>query len=70
MTLKEKIKEIKKRRSGLRLTSKIIQSRTRSIRATWTREMAHEISSYHGIDTTQEFEQFLLRELNSQGPSN
>lgn len=70
MTLKDKIREIKKRRSGLRLSSKTIQSRTRSIRATWTRELAFDIDSYHGIDTTQEFEQFLLRELNSQGPSN
>lgn len=70
MMLKDKIKRIKQKRSGLRLSSKTIQSKTKSIRATWTREMAHEISSYHGIDTTQEFEQFLLRELNSQGPSN
>ena len=42
MTIKEKIKEIKKRRSGLRLSSKTIQSRTRSIRTTWTREMAYD----------------------------
>jgi hypothetical protein len=70
MTIKEKIKEIKKRRSGLRLSSKTIQSKTRSIRATWTREMAFEIDSYHGIDMTQGLEEFLLRELNSQGPSN
>ena len=70
MTLKDKIKEIKKRRSGLRLSSKTIQSRTRSIRATWTRELAFDIDSYHGIDTIQELEQMLLRELNSQGPTN
>lgn len=69
-TLKDKIKEIKKRRSGLRLISKTVQSETRSVRTTWTREMAFEIDSYHGIDTTQELEQMLLRELNSQGPSN
>ena len=69
-TLKDKIKDIKKRRSGLRLSSKTIQTGTISIRAVWTREMAYEISSYSGIDTTQELEQMLLRELNSQGPSN
>ena len=32
--------------------------------------MAFEIDSYHGIDMTQGLEEFLLRELNSQDPSN
>ena len=63
MTLKDKIKEIKKRRSGLRLSSKTIQSRRRSIRATWTREMAFEINSYHGIDSIRYSEEVLMKEF-------
>jgi len=63
MTLKDKIKEIKKRRSGLRLSSKTIQSRTRSIRATWTRELAFDIDSYHGIDSNNELEEVLMKEF-------
>ena len=66
MTLQDKIKKIKKSRGGLRLSSKTIQAQSRSIRSVWTREMAYELNSYHGIDTIQEIEEMLIRELNSQ----
>jgi hypothetical protein len=69
MTIKDKIKRIKERRGGLRLTSKTIQSDTSCItRAVWTREMSFELNSFHGIDEIVEMEQILINELNN--PSN
>jgi len=70
MQLKDKIKRIKSKRGGFRFTSRTIQSETRSIRCSWTREMVYDIESFHGIDAIQELEQILIRELNSQGPTN
>ena len=68
MTIKDKIKRIKEHRGGLRLISKTIQSKTRSIRAVWTREMSFELNSFHDIDEIVEIEQILISELNN--PSN
>jgi hypothetical protein len=60
--LKEKIKRIKNRRNNP-IRSRVVQAKTRSIRTTWTREMAFEINSHHGIDLNQELEQTLLEEF-------
>ena len=62
MTLKDKIKRIKSSRNSP-IRSRIIQAKTRSLRTVWTREMAYEIESYHGIDLNQRLEESLLREL-------
>jgi hypothetical protein len=61
MTIKDKIKRIKERRGGLRLTSKTITD-------DWTREMSFELNSFHGIDEIVEMEQILINKLNN--PSN
>ena len=67
--LKDKIKRIKSKRVGMRVTSKTIQVETLQIRCNWTREMIVDIESIQGIDWS-EIDQMLIRELNSQGPTN
>jgi hypothetical protein len=62
MTLKDKIKRIKGRRNSP-IRSRVVQAKTRSIRTTWTREMAFEINSHHGIDSIQELEEILVKEF-------
>jgi hypothetical protein len=58
--LKDKIRRIKSRRNS---RSRVVQSKTRSIRTKWTREMAFEINSYHGIDLNQELEEILKNSI-------
>jgi hypothetical protein len=60
--LKDKIRRIKSRRNSP-IRSRVVQSKTRSIRTKWTREMAFEINSYHGIDLNQELEEILKNSI-------
>lgn len=39
-----------------------VKAETRAIRATWTREMAYDISQFSGIDNSS-FESYLTKEL-------
>lgn len=56
--LKDKIKRIKDSRRNSPIRSRIVQSKTRSIRTKWTREMSYEIYSQHGIDSEKELEKY------------
>ena len=44
-------------------TSRIVTSRMATLKSSWTREMAFDLSSYHGIDLTSGLEEFLKEEL-------
>ena len=46
----------------LKMTSVEVKTETRPLRAKWTREMATDLSYYHGLDTSK-MEDFLLKEL-------
>jgi len=45
------------------MKSKSICVGTRSIKATWTREMSQDLQSYHGLDVEKELEKVLQEEL-------
>lgn len=62
MTLKDKIQRIKSRRNSP-IRSRVVQTKTRSIRTSWTREMSYEINSYHGIDLSNDLEEIWLKEF-------
>lgn len=62
MTLKDKIQRIKSRRNSP-IRSRVVQTKTRSIRTSWTREMSYEINSLHGIDFSRDLEEIWLKEF-------
>jgi len=45
------------------LTSRVVRSKIVPLRSSWTREMAFDINSYHGLDLTSEIEEYLKEEL-------
>lgn len=49
----------------INMTSVDVKAETRSVRATWTREMAKDIESYHSFDMSS-FEQYIAKELRKQ----
>ena len=47
-----------------------VKAETRAIRATWTRELAADLDSYHNIDIEQEFSHLLKEEIQKERASN
>ena len=43
-----------------------VKAETRAIRATWTRELAADLDSYHNIDIEDELSQILKKELSKE----
>ncbi len=50
---------------NLSMTSVEVKAETRAIRATWTREMAKDIETYHSFDMSS-FEQYIAKELRKE----
>lgn len=48
------------------ITTVTVQGDTRTIRATWTPEMAQDIEAFHGIDVEQELTNMLAREISQE----
>ena len=46
----------------LKTNSVEVKAETRALRATWTREMAADLSSYHGFDDLSGIEAALMKE--------
>lgn len=46
-----------------KFTSVTVKSEVRSLRATWTTELADDIDAFHGIDIVEEMEGLLTQEL-------
>mgnify|MGYP000247297143 FL=1 len=47
-----------------------VKAETRAIRATWTRELAADLDSYHNIDIEQELSYLLKEEIQKERASN
>jgi len=47
-----------------------VKAKTRAIRATWTRELAADLDSYHNIDIEQELSYLLKEEIQKERASN
>ena len=47
-----------------------VKAETRAIRATWSREMAADLDSYHNIDIEQELAHLLKEEIQKERASN
>lgn len=47
-----------------------VESKTRKVRAVYTREMADELACHTGIDVVQEMERMLIEELRRQENEN
>jgi hypothetical protein len=47
-----------------------VKSKTRAIKATWTRDMVKDLSSYHNLDVEKELAILLKEELRKQRVSN
>lgn len=54
----------------LNMRSVQVKSETRAIRATWTREMAADLDSYHNIDIEQELAHLLKEGIQKTRASN
>mgnify|MGYP007023487118 CR=1 FL=1 len=67
--IKDIISKIRTKRINQKLYSKTVISGTRSLRTTWTRQMATDLISYHGIDINDEMEKILMNELNRKDES-
>lgn len=62
--MKEVIRKIRKlRKNRIQFSQKQVRSDSRPIRAKFTREMAEELKSFHGIDVSQLLEDSLVEEL-------
>ena len=48
------------------MVSKKVEVGTRKINATWTREMAKDLSTFHGMDDIQDLEDKLVDELKKE----
>ena len=48
------------------MESKKVEVGTRKIKATWTREMAKDLSSFHGIDEIQDLEDKLVDQFRKE----
>ena len=46
-----------------------VETKTRSLRSTWTRELATDLDSYHNIDIEKELSHLLKEELRKQRAS-
>lgn len=49
--------------TDLNMKSVEVKTTTRPIRANWTTELAQDLSTYYGMDTTSSIELALLREI-------
>jgi hypothetical protein len=47
-----------------------VEAKTRSVRATWTRELANDLESYHNIDLDKELDYLLKEEVRKIRSSN
>ena len=43
-----------------------VKAEVRALRANWTRELAHDLNSYHGLDIESEFVKLLKEELHKE----
>ena len=43
-----------------------VETKTRALRSTWTRELATDLDSYHNIDIEKELSHLLKQELRKQ----
>jgi hypothetical protein len=46
-----------------------VETKTRALRSTWTRELATDLDSYHNIDIEKELSHLLKEELRKQRAS-
>lgn len=54
----------------LKMKTIAVESKTRTIKAQWTAEMAKDLSSYHGIDLDKELSHILRAESRKRKASN
>ena len=54
----------------LNMRSVQVEAKTRSLRATWTRELANDLESYHNIDLDKELAYLLSEEVRKMRASN
>ena len=47
-----------------------VKAETRSVKATWTRELANDLSMYHNLDVEKELANLLKAEIHKQRASN
>jgi len=47
-----------------------VEAKTRALRATWTRELANDLESYHNIDLDKELSYLLSEEVRKMRASN
>ena len=47
-----------------------VKAKTRALRATWTRELADDLSMYHNLDVEKELAYLLKDEIRKQRSSN
>lgn len=54
----------------LNMRSVQVESKTRALRATWTRELANDLESYHNIELDKELAYLLSEEVRKMRASN
>ena len=54
----------------LNMRSVQVESKTRALRATWTRELANDLESYHNIELDKELAYLLSEEVRKMRDSN
>jgi len=55
---------------NINMRSVQVETKTRELRSTWTRELITDLDSYHNIDIEKELSHLLKEELRKQRASN